>query len=112
MDQLADHLKLVIKEQRKRSIPSKPPIPLPEHKDLPILGTKTPDLVAIESNYLLKSDKFEKDAHTTRNNREAAEVGDRHADLQPMSRPNIDQHLLGKRLDVLKKMFWKKVVVS
>ena len=103
VDQLGDHLKLIIKEQRKRGIPSKPPIPLPERKDLPTLGTKTPDLLAIEATYLLKSNKFEKDAHTTRNNREAAGVGDRHADLQPMSRPNIDQHLLGKRLDVCEK---------
>ena len=31
-DQLADHLKLIIKEQRKRAIPSKPHVPLPERK--------------------------------------------------------------------------------
>ena len=102
-DELAKHLKSIIKEQRKRSIPSKPPIPLPERKDLPILGTKTLDLAVIESTHLLKGENFERDAHAIRNKREADGVGDRYAGLQPMSRPNIDQSLLGKRLDVCEK---------
>ena len=55
-DELAKHLKSIIKEQRKRSIPSKPPIPLPERKNLPILGTKTLDLAVIESTHLLKGE--------------------------------------------------------
>ena len=44
-----------------------------------------------------------KNAQDTRNKRKAIGVGDRYAGLQPMSRPNIDQHLVGKRLDVCEK---------
>ena len=47
--------------------------------------------------------KILRDAHAIRNKREADGVGDRYAGLQPMSRPNIDQSLLGKRLDVCEK---------
>ena len=68
-----------------------------------MLGTKTLDLAVIESNHYLKADKFERDAHDTRNKREAIGVGDRYTGLQPMSRPNIDKKLIAKRLDVCEK---------
>ncbi len=40
--ELADHLRWIIKEERKRHIviPSEPPVNVPKRMDLPILGTE------------------------------------------------------------------------
>ena len=52
--QLADHLKMIIKHQRTRNIPLKPPIHLPKRKELQTLGTKTHILSRIEKTILIK----------------------------------------------------------
>ena len=103
VDQLKVHLKMIIKEQRKRDIPSKPLVQLPKRKDLPILGTKTIDLTSIEIKSASTHDKFEEQTRCLRDEREINGVGDRYAHIQPMSRPNVDKSLVGKRLDICEK---------
>ena len=99
-EELVRHLKLIIKEQKKRDIPSKPMIDLPKRKELPILGNKTKDLKNIDSLNVSKGGSFEDKATEMRDEREAAGIGDRFAAIQPMSRPTINKQLIGKRLDV------------
>ena len=103
VDQLKVHLKMIIKEQRKRDIPSKPLVQLPKRKDLPILGTKTIDLTSIEIKSASIHDKFEEQTRCLRDEREINGVGDSYAHIQPMSRPNVDKSLVGKRLDICEK---------
>ena len=67
---------MIIKEQKHRIIPSKPPIKLPERKELPILGTKTKDLITIEMENIAKNKYFEHDANLLRDKRESIGIGD------------------------------------
>ena len=97
---LASHLKMIIAEERKRPIPEKPPAKLPQRKTLPSLGTQAKDVVAIDRARTEMTDEFEAKARSTRAEREAVGVGDRYAEMQPMSRPAVDERLIGKRLDV------------
>ena len=43
---------------------------------------------------------FYQDARNLRNTREVVGIGDMYAEMQPSSRPKIDRHLIGKRLDI------------
>jgi hypothetical protein len=101
--QLATHLKLIISKQRTRHIPEKPPANLPTRKVLPNLGTVTADVIDIDMANLECSDEFENKARTTKQEREAAGVGDRFALMQPHSQPVVDCSLIGTRLDVCHK---------
>jgi len=52
--ELADHLKWIIKEERKRHIviPSEPPVNVPKRMDLPVLGTEIDDIADLDAKYL------------------------------------------------------------
>ena len=89
-----------LRQQKKRKIPLKPTIDLPKRKILPLLGKKTRDMDDLDALRLSAADKFENKAITIRNERESAGIGDRFAEIQPMTRPLVDKNLLGKRLDV------------
>ena len=45
LSELSAHPKLIIIQQRRRPIPDKPPVILPERKLLPKLGTEVKDLI-------------------------------------------------------------------
>ena len=94
---------MCISQQQKRRIPKAPPVPLPDRKQLPSLGTQSQDLVAIDITHTLGSVQFEDNANSVRLERELAGMGDRYSELQPTSRPTIDKKLIGKRLDICKK---------
>ena len=92
--ELTAHLKLIIVQQRKRTIPDKPPVTLPERKSLPKLGTEVKDLIEINLGKDEDRDRFEKNAHSIRIEREKLGIGDRYAEMQPTSIPKIDKPLL------------------
>ena len=100
VNQLLNHLKKIISQQRTRGIPEKPPVKLPERKVLPTLGRKTAILSRIEDKYASQSEKFETAGQNLRVERELAGIGDRYSQMQPLSMPVVDKKLIGKRLDV------------
>jgi len=46
---LANHLKKVISQTRRKKIPQKPTVMIPERKLLPVLGRKTPNVTKIDA---------------------------------------------------------------
>ena len=100
--ELADHLKWIIKEERKRHIviPSEPPVNVPKRMDLQVLGTEIDDIADLDVKYLANEEKFRLNADRIRRAREARGEGSMYSLLQPFSRPNVNE-LLGQRIDVL-----------
>ena len=87
----------------KRCIPIKPPIPLPERKLLPLLGTRSQDLIAIDIAHPTDSTYFKDNAHSIRLEREYAGMGNIYSELKPTSRTDVGRNLIGKRLDICKR---------
>jgi hypothetical protein len=58
--ELADHLRWIIKEERKRHIviPSEPPVNVPKRMDLPVLGTEIDDIADLDKKYLVNEEQF------------------------------------------------------
>ena len=50
VNELSNHLKKIISHQRTREIPNKPPVELPERKQLPTFGKKRPHCHALRNN--------------------------------------------------------------
>ena len=100
--ELADHLRWIIKEERKRHIviPSEPPVNVPKRMDLPVLGTEIDDIADLDKKYLANEEQFRLNADRIRRAREARGEGSMYSLLQPFSRPNVNE-LLGRRIDVL-----------
>ena len=72
---------------------------------LPQLGTKTIKIQDLDINRQSNTQAFEHNTMNVRNEREALGFGDRYAEMQPTTRPNIDMHLLGKRLEICEKYY-------
>jgi hypothetical protein len=60
INELADHLKWIIKEERKRHIviTSEPPVNVPKRMDLPVLGTEIDDIADLDKKYLANEEQF------------------------------------------------------
>jgi hypothetical protein len=71
--ELADHLRWIIKEERKRQvvIPSEPPVNVPKRMDLPVLGTEIDDIALLDKKYLANKEQFQLNADQIRQAREA-----------------------------------------
>ena len=95
-EELSNHLKNIISHERKRMIPDKPPVQIPERKKLQILGTATQQLTVIEECNKLKLSGFEKHARNLKVERELVGVGDSYTNMQPQSMPKIDISLVGR----------------
>ena len=78
-------------------------IDLPKLKDLPLLGNITKDLEMIDSLNISQASSFEDKATQLCDEREAAGISDRFAEMQLMTRPIINKLLIRKRLDVCLK---------
>ena len=100
MDELAMHLKMIIREERKLTPPSDPALEMPKRAVLPILGTATKQL--LESNDTAKIDEkeFRERAAELRMQREARGEGSIFSVMQPLYCPELDE-LMDKRIDVL-----------
>ena len=100
--ELADHLRWIIKEERKRHIviPSEPPVNVPKRMDLPVLGTEIDDIADLDKKFLANEEQFRLNADRIRRAREARGEGSMYSLLQPFSRPNVNE-LLGRRIDML-----------
>ena len=99
-NELAEHLKKIIKAEKRRVIPRGPPTLVPQRKNLPSLGEQTMDVKTMNVTSQEKNIDFDRIARTLRIKRESRGQGDRYAELQPTSLPKVDHSLLGSRLDV------------
>ena len=97
--ELEDELKMLIKANRNRAVPKKPPVAVPARKPLPVLGTLSKDVLALDAQRSAAEDAVLSRARKVRSGREADGIGDRYAEQQPQVKPTMAQ-LLGKRVDV------------
>ena len=98
--ELGKHLKHIIREEKKRTIPNKPPAMIPQRKQLSQLGELTSNVKVIDAAHQEKSVQQDCNARMMRIDRELIGQGDRYEELQPTSMPKIDSRLIGTRLDV------------
>ena len=62
IDELADHLRRIIKEERGHEIPREPVINVPKRLNLPILGMQTDDVKTSDGQYVVDENKFKMNA--------------------------------------------------
>ena len=98
--ELADHLRWIIKEEKKHSIPDEPLPNVPQQISLPVLGTQTEDILELDRKYLANEDEFKEKARKLRNERELKGEGSMYSSMQPFVRPEISD-LMNERIDVL-----------
>jgi hypothetical protein len=100
VDELKNHPKWIIKEEKKLTVPSDPFIELPTRAELPVLGTATQQLIDSNNTAQIDEEQFRKDAQEMRQQREDRGEGSIFSVLQPLVCPEPDE-LLDKRIDVL-----------
>ena len=98
--ELADHLRWIITEEKKHSIPDEPSLNVPQRINLPVLGTPTEEVLELDRKYLATGDAFKKKARKLRNERELKGEGSIYSSMQPFVRPEISD-LMNERIDVL-----------
>ena len=98
--ELADHLRWIITEEKKHSIPDEPSLNVPQQINLPVLGTQTEEVLELDRKYLANEDAFKKKARKLRNERELKGEGSIYSSMQPFVRPEISD-LMNERIDVL-----------
>ena len=98
--ELTAHLKMIIKQEKKLTVPSDPAIELPTRAELPVLGTATQQLIDSNNTAQIDEAQFRKDAEEMRQQREARGEGSIFSVLQPLVCPEPDE-LVDKRIDVL-----------
>ena len=102
-DELAQHLKTTIKAEGKRHVPNAPPVPVPQRKVLPTLGTLAADVVMVDENDEFSAECTMEQVQVQRQEREDNGVEDNVESMQPPQQPKVDKTLVGKRL----KICWK-----
>jgi hypothetical protein len=98
--ELAKHLQWIIKEEKHKSKPKEPPINMPQRMELPVLGTQTKSVERLDEKYNSNESEVKAKAIKMRLERESKGEGSMHSQLQPFSRPDVED-LIGKRIDVL-----------
>ena len=83
------------------NIPDKPPINIPKRKKLPTLGKQTLVVENLDKNYIKDEEGFVRNADTIRKEREDMGLGSMYYEMQPRSKPKIDDTFVGKRIEVL-----------
>jgi hypothetical protein len=90
VQELATHLKLTIREEKKLRPPKDPAMEMPKHLELPILGTATQQLMESNTTAWIDEEKFRKEV----------EESSIFSLMQPLYCPELDE-LINKRIDVL-----------
>ncbi len=98
--ELARHLRWIINEEKKYNVPPGPSINVPTRTHLPILGTQTCDVAALDHRYLSNENEFKRKAEKACREQESKGEGSMYSQLQPFSRLELAE-LIGKRIDVL-----------
>ena len=80
---LADHLRYIIKAERKLEAKPEPDINLPERPDMPVFGTVTRQRAKGSAKDSVNEEKFRRDTERLRRKREAEGEESLYAELQP-----------------------------
>ena len=100
VDELATHLKMIIREEKRLTPPKDPALKMPKRPELPILGTASRQLIESNATATIDEDEFRKQAEELRRQREARGEGSIFSIMQPLYCPELDE-LINKRIDVL-----------
>lgn len=95
--EFTDHMKMIIKEEKKLTPPTDPAIQLPTRKELPVLGTATQQLIDSNETAQIDVEQFRKEVAGLRQQRGEGSI---YSALQPLVCPEPDE-LVDKRIDVL-----------
>ena len=98
--ELAQHLRHIIKEEKKLVIPLEAIFNVPQRKELGVLGTQSSLVAELDKKFAAQEGEFKSIAEKTRRQRESKGQGDMYSQLQPFSRPELSD-LVGRRIDVL-----------
>ena len=100
VQELAWHLRWIIKEENKYDVPPGPNINVPMRIHLPTLGTQTCDIGALDRRYLSNKNELKQKAEKACREQESKGEGSTFSQLQPFSWPELTE-LISKRIDVL-----------
>ena len=89
------------KKKKKRSIPDKPKIPIPQRKDMPILGTESKQRGKLDETGIEVEDEFKQKSRNEWKKREAEGFSSKHSKHQKKNAPAVDETLIGKQIEVL-----------
>ena len=98
--ELAKHLTYIVREEKKLTVPDEPPLIAPQRVSLGVLGTQSSQVSALDEKYLSNESDIRQKAEQTRRERENRGEGSMHSQLQPFSRPDLND-LIDRRIDVL-----------
>ena len=100
MDELATHLKMIIREEKRLTPPKDPALEMPKCLELPILGTTSQQLIESNATAAIDEKEFRERAAELRMQREARGEGSIFSVMRPLYCPELDE-LMDKRIDVL-----------
>ena len=97
---LSDHLKKIIKEEKKRKVAGPPSARAPKRKESPTPGTLAPDVIPMDEDQFFEKQTTEEKAVQECETREDAGLEDIVESVQPTRMPNVNQSLVGKWLEI------------
>ena len=100
VDELAKHLKMIIREEKRLTPPKDPALEMPKRPELLILGTASQQLIESNATAMIDEDEFRKQSEELRRQMEARGKGSIFSVMQPLYCPELDE-LINKRIDVL-----------
>ena len=100
VDQLAAHLRHIIKEEKNHEIPREPMPNVPKRVNLSMLGMQTECATELDQKYIANDEKFKSNARKIQKSRQTKGEGSIYASMQPFARPALCD-LLNERIDYL-----------
>ena len=96
--ELTKVLKSYMKEEkkRKRQVPDKPKVPIPQRKNMAILGTESKQRIKLDSNTQEEEDEFELNARNKWKKQESEGHGSVYSMRQKKYAPALDESLIRK----------------
>ena len=98
---LAHLVDTIIPQQRSRGIPDMPTMDLPSRRDTKQLGTKTVDVEDMDRRYEAEKGETIAKAIKMRDDQEDKGESDRYEKLQPRTRPEVNESLIGVEMEQL-----------
>jgi hypothetical protein len=89
VQELVQHLRWIIREEKKYDISPGPNINVPTRTNLPILKMQKCDVTALDCRYIANEMRFKKKAKKMCREHESKGEGSMHSQLQPFSWPDI-----------------------
>ncbi len=90
VNELAAHLKMIIREEKKLTPPKDPALIMPKRLELPTLGTATKQLMESEDSAVIDEEKFRREATELQKQREARGEGSIFSVMQPLYCSELD----------------------